>query len=286
MEVRILEVRLAGGTKAVWRFSGEAACCCLELIEKVVIPEMLPGMLPVAAQVSVGCAPRTPDFPAGWRREELIHLSPEASVRRRPDGVVEFLLHRTGSDELLPLLPRIVWYGFLPQLLKREAVVAHGALLARDGSGIVVCGPSGAGKSTCARRIPPPWRALCDDAVLISNVGGAYFAQPLPTWSRFVSGELHPVRIGETVRLSGIYRLCHSDRERVNGLPPAEQVQILYRQFYDLNHMWRAGRRNSFWRSLNEAAVDFAFGAVRKVPVGELECSLTGEFWKELEVLS
>ena len=40
MEVRILEVRLAGGTKAVWRFSGEAACCCLELIEKVVIPEM------------------------------------------------------------------------------------------------------------------------------------------------------------------------------------------------------------------------------------------------------
>ena len=131
MEVRILEVRLAGGTKAVWRFSGEAACCCLELIEKVVIPEMLPGMLPVAAQVSVGCAPRTPDFPAGWRREELIHLSPEASVRRRPDGVVEFLLHRTGSDELLPLLPRIVWYGFLPQLLKREAVVAHGALLAR-----------------------------------------------------------------------------------------------------------------------------------------------------------
>ena len=51
MEVRILEVRLAGGTKAVWRFSGEAACCCLELIEKVVIPEMLPGMLPVAAQV-------------------------------------------------------------------------------------------------------------------------------------------------------------------------------------------------------------------------------------------
>lgn len=122
--------------------------------------------------------------------------------------------------------------------------------------------------------------------MLISNVGGAYFAQPLPTWSRFVSGELHPVRIGETVRLSGIYRLCHSDRERVNGLPPAEQVQILYRQFYDLNHMWRAGRRNSFWRSLNEAAVDFAFGAVRKVPVGELECSLTGEFWKELEVLS
>lgn len=49
MEVRILEVRLAGGTKAVWRFSGEAACCCLELIEKVVIPEMLPDMLPVAA---------------------------------------------------------------------------------------------------------------------------------------------------------------------------------------------------------------------------------------------
>ena len=45
MEVRILEVRLAGGTKAVWRFSGEPACCCLELIEKVVIPEMLPGML-------------------------------------------------------------------------------------------------------------------------------------------------------------------------------------------------------------------------------------------------
>lgn len=278
---------LAGGTKAVWNFSGRAACSCLELIREVIVPETLPASLPVAAEVSVADAPRVPGFPPGWRRGELIRLSPEASARQLPGNAVEILLHRTGSDELLPLLPRIVWYGFLPKLLKRELIVAHGALLAMRERGVVVCGPSGAGKSTCARRIPAPWRALCDDAVLISNVGGAYFAQPLPTWSQFVSGEgLRPVRTGETVRLSGIFRLRHSDREQVNGLPPAERVQILYRQFYDLNHMWRAGRRNSFWRFLNEAAVDFAFGAVRKVPVGELECSLTGEFWKELEVLS
>jgi len=34
MEVGRLEMLLAGGTKAVWNFSGRAACSCLELIRK------------------------------------------------------------------------------------------------------------------------------------------------------------------------------------------------------------------------------------------------------------
>ena len=57
--------------------------------------------------------------------------------------------------------------------------------------------------------------------------------QPSGEYAVDIAKGYYIVRIGETVRLSGIYRLCHSDRERVNGLPPAEQVQILYRQFYD-----------------------------------------------------
>lgn len=39
MEVGRLEMLLAGGTKAVWNFSGRAACSCLELIREVIVPE-------------------------------------------------------------------------------------------------------------------------------------------------------------------------------------------------------------------------------------------------------
>ena len=286
---RRFEIELPDSGRIVWRFQGDVPVSRLKTLRRLIKPSAVAPASPVATEVSVRRRPFTEREEFGTAPSRTILRTHRLSARMTAADRVEILLHETGDETLLRelyTLQRIIWYGFLPLLLRRKLLVLHGSLLALDGRGVLLCGSSGSGKSTCARRIPPPWRALCDDAVLISNVGGAYFAQPLPTWSRFVSGELHPVRIGETVRLSGIYRLCHSDRERVNGLPPAEQVQILYRQFYDLNHMWRAGRRNSFWRSLNEAAVDFAFGAVRKVPVGELECSLTGEFWKELEVLS
>lgn len=117
--------------------------------------------------------------------------------------MVEFLLHRTGSDELLPLLPRIVWYGFLPQLLKREAVVAHGALLARDGSGIVVCGPSGAGE----KHLRPA------DSAAVAGALRRCSADFERRRSVILRSRCRPgagsfpgsctVRIGETVRLSG-----------------------------------------------------------------------------------
>lgn len=56
---------LAGGTKAVWNFSGRAACSCLELIREVIVPETLPASLPVAAEVSVADAPGFRDFRPG-----------------------------------------------------------------------------------------------------------------------------------------------------------------------------------------------------------------------------
>lgn len=50
----------------------------------------------------------------------------------------------------------------------------HGALIAREGDGVLLLGPSGAGKSDLAlRMLSPPWswRLVADDQVLLSRAG-------------------------------------------------------------------------------------------------------------------
>lgn len=50
----------------------------------------------------------------------------------------------------------------------------HGALIARQGDGVLLMGPSGAGKSDLAlRMLSPPWswRLVADDQVLLARAG-------------------------------------------------------------------------------------------------------------------
>ncbi len=285
MEEKRLEIGLPDQTKIVWRFAGEVPCACLREIRKVMTGEDDLEAWPTATTVLVRHIPPPPGLPPGWRREEQLRRTGEAAVRRTAEQEIELLLFLSPPNDLRPLLPRIIWYGFLPRLLRRELVVVHGALLARNGRGIVISGPSGAGKSTCAERIPLPWRALCDDAVLISRTGNLFYAQPLPTWSQLAQETPNAVSLREPVTLSAICYLSHAEQDRVKPLPVADQIQMLYRQFYDLSNMWRAGRRNALWRNMNEAVIDFAVDLSRKVPIRKLECSRNGKFWNELEEL-
>ncbi len=70
----------------------------------------------------------------------------------------------------------------------------HAALAELNGSGVLIIGPSGAGKSTCSRRLPVPWRSLCDDEVLIvRDSPGQYHAHPFPTWQELIRGDQEPL---------------------------------------------------------------------------------------------
>ena len=68
--------------------------------------------------------------------------------------------------------------------LYRGGLPFHATLLEYQGQGIILAAPGGTGKSTCSRRVPPPWRACCDDEVLVvKSPDGRYLAHPFPTWT-------------------------------------------------------------------------------------------------------
>lgn len=60
-----------------------------------------------------------------------------------------------------------------------DAIVVHGALLSRNGKGVVIVGPSFAGKSTLATALwQSGWSLMCDDIVFIDT--SARTASPAP----------------------------------------------------------------------------------------------------------
>ena len=75
------------------------------------------------------------------------------------------------------------------EALFRGGLLFHGALAEYRGSAFIMAGPGDVGKSTASRRLPSPWRSLCDDMTLVvRDCKGRFWAHPWPTWSRFNNG--------------------------------------------------------------------------------------------------
>jgi SynChlorMet cassette protein ScmC len=117
----------------------------------------------------------------GWKAVDLayarIWLHPLVEdviceLGQAPNPIADFSIT---SAAVSAIYARAVTHGGLP---------LHGALVTRDGMGVLLCGESGVGKSTCCRRIPEPWHAMCDDhALVLPNDSGSFRAHPFPTWS-------------------------------------------------------------------------------------------------------
>lgn len=96
--------------------------------------------------------------------------------------------------------------------MSRGGMLVHGALIVRDGMGVILAGPSGVGKTTACSRLPDTWRSLSDDTTLIvRDPSGDYWAHPWPTWSRFFfGGEGGSWDVGTSVQLKAICFLSQS----------------------------------------------------------------------------
>ena len=218
---RRFEIELPDSGRIVWRFQGDVPVSRLKTLRRLIKPSAVAPASPVATEVSVRRRPFTEREEFGTIPSRTILRTHRLSARMTAADRVEILLHETGDETLLRelyTLQRIIWYGFLPLLLRRKLL-----LLALDGRGVLLCGSSGSGKSTCARRVPAPWRALADDAVLVSAAEDGIYAQGLPTWSRLLPGRhrpaaLHaPRRILEGTGRAALRRSAHS-KKRDGGL--------------------------------------------------------------------
>ena len=162
----------------------------------------------------------------------------------------------------------------------------HGALVEKDGWGIIMTGPGGAGKTTASNRLPSSWRCLSDDtALVVYDNQGQYWAQPWPTWNRFGSrGPGGSWEVSHSVPLKGLFFLAQAPRDRVEPIKAGQsacmlvetcqQAAFLPLELWDTDEGLRIQRLKRFG---NICAL------VKAIPSFILHISLTGSFWDEID---
>jgi hypothetical protein len=197
------------------------------------------------------------------------------------------------------------------QALQTGGLPFHAALVERHGRGVALAAPGGTGKSTCARRIPPPWTALCDDETLIVPIrasgptpdpsqegtsaasllkrmgdesGLRYVAHPYPTWSDYLNGESSRTWPVETaVPLTAICFITQAATDAITPLNPGEAAQSTVDAAMQTGRrMWRRLQKDQ-QTALKTRLFHNACDLARRVPAYRLHVSLHGRFWEELE---
>ena len=169
--------------------------------------------------------------------------------------------------------------------IPRGGALIHGALAARDGTGVLLTGVSGVGKSTASERLAPPWCSLCDDtALVVRDSAGAYWAHPWPTWSRLFEGhDTDSWDVGRAVRLAVVFRLSRNPHRRPAPLPVPEAASWLLDRVYDCSWDIFRERPSGEARALQVQLFHNACDLAAATPVYPLQVTLRGTFWKTME---
>jgi SynChlorMet cassette protein ScmC len=176
---------------------------------------------------------------------------------------------------LYPVYQNTIGLGGMPM---------HAGLIERDGNGVLLAAQGNTGKSTCCRRVPDPWRALCDDeALVVMGSQKDYRVHPFPTWSEYywkVSEKSWNIR--QHVSLSSIMFLEQAKTDSIVPLGPGKAALSIYNASLQCcsRFMQLSGEKTALQKSrLFQNACDMA----KKIPAYALRVSLTGRFWEEIE---
>lgn len=176
-------------------------------------------------------------------------------------------------------------YLFYKQAQRKGGLPIHGALIERDGKGVLLAAPGGTGKSTCCRRIPSEWNVLGDDeALAIPDENGNYIVHPFPTWSEYYWKRSTPTwKVENGVKLSAMFFLEQSSNDLAIPLGRGESAvfinqsstQILSRSWINISKE----EKNLMKRELFISASKLS----NSVPSFKLLVSLHGKFWEEID---
>lgn len=270
-----------------WFFNGREACERGEAVKRLIESTIVPPDNERQITVEVNSTDDMRKAVADWDAATVIRRTRAFSARLVSDRRLEMLFCDKLPERVIrrrEQLERMILFGILPLILSGNALVMHGALLAKGNHGVVVSAASGTGKSTCARRIPEPWTALGDDMVLVSCFDGQYYAQALPTWSQlYYDKEFVKIHWGRFVKLSAILELWQASDDALVEISAKQQQRLLIDGFYEFWIHWGMVPNDVFYKDLAANSIDFCFEAARKITIKRLECSLHGRFWQELE---
>jgi len=176
-------------------------------------------------------------------------------------------------------------YPIYQRALEAGGLPFHACLAGRDGAGVLLAAPGGGGKSTCARRLPPAWKALCDDeALLVRDKEGRYFVHPFPTWSNFFwKREDRTWNVQEYIPLSAVFFINKGKKDEVIPMGGGEAAARMYQAAEQV--CLRNWRYFSVEEERGEKEKLFANACrlAQKIPAFTLHVSLQGQFWKEVE---
>lgn len=176
------------------------------------------------------------------------------------------------------------------RLVHRQAVLRgggpfHAAFGELDGRGVLISAAANTGKSTCYRRLPSPWKPLCDDQVLIAcTQKGEIRAHPFPTWSDCLWG--NATRAWDchySIPVAAILFLEQADKDAVSTIPVRTACAAMFRgakQVWE-SHWSRVDDEER--RRQSECVFQNAVAWTKFVPVYRLSATLHGRFWEEIE---
>lgn len=172
------------------------------------------------------------------------------------------------------------------QLLPHGGVLIHGALIERNGDGVILAARGGTGKTTASSRVMPPWRQLSDDATLVVRTGtGECYAHPWPTWSRFFeNGPGGNWDVEKVVRLRGFFFLNRAGENSVTPMEIAETTACLMESVTQMMHfVHQKHEEKSKIEDLYQMELNAVQALAGIIPSYILNISLTGPFWEKID---
>jgi SynChlorMet cassette protein ScmC len=181
-----------------------------------------------------------------------------------------------------------MWYALHPIYwggIRARGLPFHAALIEREGKGIILAGPGGMGKSTCCRRIPKPWKPLCDDEVLVlRDERGRYRAHPFPTWSDYLWHRAKNTwNIEHGTPLQAVFFLSHAESDMSEPLKEAKAAAYVNESAGQVCRKYWQLKDGELRRAFTSSIFFNACEVVKRVPAFKLGISLKGRFWEEME---
>ena len=269
-------LKLADGTRYVICASDPAA---KRVIQAFAAAAQLPQTECLTAERAVlvaTCPEMTMDFPVRYVTDSLLVCQ---------------LPHPSDADQLVAAMA-LLSEAIAHDVQTRGGVLLHGALavwpLGGMPRGVVFAAPGGLGKSTASRRLPPPWRALCDDITLVvRDHAGHYYAHPTPTWSRFYSfgGAVGGTWEMQTcVPLDAIFFLSQASEDRVEPVEsPSCVISLLAESAEQAFRLLAWGSPPDKQQALNRERLAVVEALAQAIPAWRLHISLEGAFWEHVE---
>jgi SynChlorMet cassette protein ScmC len=218
----------------------------------------------------------------GWKIERIGNIN-LLSQPGEPHMICDL-----GDEGVLSMELNKMWqalYPFYIHSLDLGGLPLHATFVELNGKGYAIAAPGGTGKSTCSRRIPPPWRSLSDDEILVvCDASGNYHAHPLPTWKEHIYyGSNQTWNVQYHIPLAGLFFLLRSEEDDAKSIGNGKAATLIYRSASQVFHKNWIRMNPASRNPIRSKTFQNACRMAEAIPAYFLRASLTGNFWEKME---